>query len=97
MWDYDDFEVYESRGNGLPDNEGGIGTHEFLRELADHLEADVELDVQMAGSRSATSPCYQSGTYSRRGGPLRGPQFPQPDRRVMLFVPREGCRAIQSR
>jgi hypothetical protein len=40
---YDDFEVYEARENGLPDYEGGIVTHEFLRELADHLEADEEL------------------------------------------------------
>ena len=43
IWGHDDFEVYEARENGLPDYEGGIGTREFLRELADHLEADKEL------------------------------------------------------
>jgi len=32
-----------------PDYEGGIVTHEFLRELADHLEADEEFDIQTTG------------------------------------------------
>jgi hypothetical protein len=32
----------------FPDYEGRIVTHEFLRELADHLEADEELDIQTA-------------------------------------------------
>jgi hypothetical protein len=30
---------YEYEENGLSDYEGGIVAHEFLRELADHLEA----------------------------------------------------------
>ena len=30
----------QAQENGLPDYEGGIVAHEFLRELADHLEAD---------------------------------------------------------
>jgi hypothetical protein len=49
IWGFDDFEVYEARENGLPDYDGGIVTHEFLREVADHLEADEELDIQTAG------------------------------------------------
>jgi hypothetical protein len=34
--------VYEARENGLPSYEGGIVTNEFLRELADYLEAADE-------------------------------------------------------
>ncbi|MDZ5810821.1 hypothetical protein U4E84_05615 [Halorubrum sp. AD140] len=49
IWGYDDFEVYKARENGLPDYEGGIVTHEFLRKLADHIEANEELDIQTAG------------------------------------------------
>ena len=49
IWGFDGFETYEVRENGLPDHEGGIVTHEFLRGLADHLETDEELDVQTAG------------------------------------------------
>jgi len=49
IWGYDDFEVYEARENGLPDYDGGIVTHEFLRDLATHLEAGEELDIQTAG------------------------------------------------
>jgi len=49
IWGDDDFEVYDARENGLPDYEGGIVTHEFLREFADHLEANEELDIQTAG------------------------------------------------
>ncbi len=31
-------------------------THEFLRELADHLEADEELDIQTAGFTNCRFP-----------------------------------------
>jgi hypothetical protein len=49
IWGYDDFEVYEVRENGLPDYDGRIVTHKFLRDLATHLEAGKELDIQTAG------------------------------------------------
>jgi hypothetical protein len=49
IWGYDDFEVYEALDDGLPDYDGGIVTHEFLRTLADDLEPDEELDIQTAG------------------------------------------------
>ena len=62
IWGFDDFELYEARENGLPDYEDGIVTHEFLRELADHLEADEEPDVQTAGFTSAASQSWPSGT-----------------------------------
>jgi len=62
IWGYDDFEVYETRENGLPDYEGGIVTHEYLRELVNHLEADEEFDIQTAGSPSAASQSWPSST-----------------------------------
>lgn len=43
-----DFGVFEPRTNGLQDYEGGIVTHEFLRECVDYLEADEALDIQTA-------------------------------------------------
>jgi len=49
IWGYDSFEVYEARENGLPDYDGGIVTHEFLRSLAEYLEPDEEFDIQTAG------------------------------------------------
>jgi hypothetical protein len=61
IWGYDNFEVYEARENGLPDYDGGIVTHEFLRELATHLETGEELDIQTAGFTNA-SRCWRSGT-----------------------------------
>jgi hypothetical protein len=42
---YDSFEVYEARENGLPDYNGNIVTHEFLRSLAEYLEPDEECDI----------------------------------------------------
>jgi hypothetical protein len=36
------------RENGVLDYDGGIVTHEFLHELATHLEGDAELDIQTA-------------------------------------------------
>ena len=41
--------MYVAQEGDLPDYEGGIVTHEFLWALADHLEADEELDIQTAG------------------------------------------------
>jgi len=32
IWGYDAFEIYETREDGLPDYEGGLVTHEFLRK-----------------------------------------------------------------
>ncbi|MFC4451949.1 hypothetical protein [Halorussus aquaticus] len=49
IWGYDAFEVYEAREDGLPDYEGGLVTHEFLRTLAGYLEPNEELDIQTAG------------------------------------------------
>lgn len=49
LWGYDSFEVYEAREDGLPDYEGGLVTHEFLRTLAGYLEPNEELDIQTAG------------------------------------------------
>jgi hypothetical protein len=45
VWGYDSFEVYEARENGLPDYDGNILTHEFLRSLAEYLELDEEFDI----------------------------------------------------
>ena len=39
---HDDFEVNEARENGLPDYDGGIVTHQFLRELADYVAIGTE-------------------------------------------------------
>jgi len=96
IWGYDDFEVYEARENGLPDYEGGIVTHEFLRELADHLEADKEFDIQTAGSPSAASQSWPSGTSFATAKSSTRTSVPQPDRRVALFVP-GGVRGRSSR
>lgn len=41
--------MYEAQENSLPDYEGGIVTHEFLRTLASYLEPDEEFDIQTAG------------------------------------------------
>lgn len=49
IWGYDSFEVYEARNNGLPDYDGGIVTHEFLRQLAEYIDGGEELDIQTAG------------------------------------------------
>lgn len=45
----DDFEVCAVHEDGLPDYDGGIVTHEFLRTLAGYLESGEELDIQTAG------------------------------------------------
>jgi len=71
IWGYDDFEVYEARENGLPDYEGGIVTHEFLRELADHLEADEEFDIQTTGYEVSIPGPRKAVRRSRRRSPPR--------------------------
>ena len=67
IWGFDDFEIYESRENGLPDYDGGIVTHEFLRNLADHLEADEELDIQTAGFTKCRFPVLAKRYVVRDG------------------------------
>ncbi|QSG13463.1 Uncharacterized protein HSBGL_4049 (plasmid) [Halapricum desulfuricans] len=67
IWGYDDFEVYEARENGLPDYEGGIVTHEFLRELANHLEANEEFDIQTAGFTKCRFPVLAKRYVVRDG------------------------------
>lgn len=64
---YDDFEVYEVRENGLPDYEDGIVTHEFLWALADHLEADEELDIRTAGFTKCRFPVLAKRYVVRDG------------------------------
>ena len=46
---------------------GGIVIHEFLRELADHLETDEELDVQTAGFMKCRSPVLAKRYIVRDG------------------------------
>ena len=67
IWGYDDFQVYEARGNGLPDYEGGIVTHEFLWAPADHLEADEELDIQITGFTECRLPVLAKRYVVRDG------------------------------
>ena len=67
IWGYDDFEVHEAQENGLPDYEGGIVTHEFLWALADHLEADEELDIQTAGFTKCRFPVLAKLYVVRNG------------------------------
>ena len=71
-WGFDDFELCEARENGLPDYEGGIVTHEFLRELANHLEAGKEIDIQTAGFTEVQgeSPAVNGGDKSDTFMPL---------------------------
>ena len=54
IWGYDDFE-------------GGIVTHEFLRELADHLEVNEELDIQTAGFTKCRFPVLAKRYVVRDG------------------------------
>jgi hypothetical protein len=63
--------VYEARENGLPDYEDGIVTHEFLRELANHLEANEELDIQTAWFTKCRFP-VPAKRYVVRNGASRG-------------------------
>lgn len=61
------FEVYEAWENGLPNYGGGIVTHEFLRELADHLKAEEELDIQTAGFTKCRFPVLAKRYIVRDG------------------------------
>jgi hypothetical protein len=74
---FDDFEVYEARENGLPVYEGGIMTHEFLRALADHLEADEELEIQTAGCTKCQFPVL-ARRYVLRDGNVLHADFSSP-------------------
>ena len=67
IWGHDDFEVYNARESGLPDYEGGIVTHEFLRELANHLEADEEFEIQTAGFTKCRFPVLAQRYVVRDG------------------------------
>ncbi|MFC4552316.1 MULTISPECIES: hypothetical protein [Halobacteriales] len=67
IWGYDSFEVYEARGDGLPDYEGGIVTHEFLRQLAEYIDGDQELDIQTAGYTKCRFPVLASRYVVRDG------------------------------
>jgi len=42
-------------------------THEFLREIADHLEADEELDIQTAGFTKCRFPVLAKRYVVRDG------------------------------
>jgi len=88
--------VYEARENGLPDYEGGIVTHEFLRELADHPKLTKSSTSKRPGIRSVDSRSSQSGTSFATAKSSTLTPVPRADRRVALFIPREGCGAIQS-
>ncbi|ELY73503.1 hypothetical protein [Natrinema pallidum] len=67
IWGYDDFEVYEARENGLPDYDGGIVTHEFLRQLAEYIDGDQELDIQTAGYTKCRFPVLAKRYVIRNG------------------------------
>lgn len=67
IWGYDSFEVYEARNNGLPDYDGGIVTHEFLRQLAEYIDGDEELDIQTAGYTKCRFPVLATRYVIRDG------------------------------
>ena len=67
IWGYDAFEVYEAREDGLPDYEGGLVTHEFLRTLAGYLEPNEELDIQTAGFTKCRFPVLAKRYVIRDG------------------------------
>ena len=67
IWSFDDFEVYEAQEDGLPDYEGGVVTHEFLRTLADYLQPDEELDIQTAGFTKCRFPVLAKRYIIREG------------------------------
>lgn len=67
IWGYDDFEVYEANEDGLPDYEGGIRTHEFLRDLAEYIDADQQLDIQTAGFTKCRFPVLAKRYVVRDG------------------------------
>ncbi|AFK20782.1 hypothetical protein E6P09_19305 (plasmid) [Haloferax mediterranei ATCC 33500] len=67
IWGYGAFEVYEAREDGLPDYEGGLVTHEFLRTLAGYLEPNEELDIQTAGFTKCRFPVLAKRYIIRNG------------------------------
>ncbi|MDR5657800.1 hypothetical protein RH831_11520 [Halodesulfurarchaeum sp. HSR-GB] len=67
IWGYDSFEVYEARDDGLPDYEGGIVTHEFLRQLAEYIDGDQEIDIQTAGYTKCRFPVLATRYVVRDG------------------------------
>jgi len=67
IWGYDAFEVYEAREDDLPDYEGGLVTHEFLRTLAGYLEPNEELDIQTAGFTKCRFPVLAKRYVIRDG------------------------------
>jgi hypothetical protein len=67
IWGYDAFEVYEAREDGLPDYEGGLVTHDFLRTLAGYLEPNEELDIQTAGFTKCRFPVLAKRYVVRDG------------------------------
>ena len=58
IWGYDAFEVYEADGEGLPDYEAGIATHEFLDDLSEYIALDGELNIQTAGYTKCRFPVH---------------------------------------
>lgn len=70
IWGFDDFEVYAVHEDGLPDYDGGIVTHEFLRTLAGYLESGEELDIQTAGYTKCRFPVLAKRYVVREGDVL---------------------------
>ena len=70
IWGYDAFEIYETREDGLPDYEGGLATHEFLRKLTNYLEPGEEFDIQTAGYTKCRFPVLAKRYVIREGGVL---------------------------
>jgi len=87
----DDFEVYEARESGLPDYEGGIVTHEFLRSLADHLEPNEEFDIQTAGFTKCRFPVLAK-RYVVRDGEVLHADLSSPTRSTSSVVRPRGVR-----
>ena len=71
IWGYDSFEVYEAHEDGLPDYEGGIVTHEFLRQLAEYIDGDEEFDIQTAGYTKCRFPVLAKRFVVREDEVLR--------------------------
>jgi hypothetical protein len=46
---YDAFRVYERCDNGGMDLNAGLVTHEFLHALAEYIDEEEQLDIQIAG------------------------------------------------
>jgi hypothetical protein len=70
IWGYDTFEIYETREDGLPDYEGGLATHEFLRKLTNYLEPGEEFDIQTAGYTKCRFPVLAKRYVIREGDVL---------------------------